>query len=104
MARGSFVVVGSASDSYSACLAIGDARCGFLAWRRDGAELDADAGGPLRFVGPEDHWGYKGVKWAARVSVCDDFRPGFWEQRVENPRGRIPETIDLPAVRPRDET
>jgi DMSO/TMAO reductase YedYZ molybdopterin-dependent catalytic subunit len=97
-AHGSHVVVGAASDDYSACLPVEDARRGFLAWARDGEPLPAEAGGPLRFVGPEDHWGYKGVKWAARVTVTDAFRPGLWEQRVEDARGRIPESVVLPGA------
>lgn len=96
--RGSetFVVVSSASGTYSSCLALRDARRGVLAWRRDGEPLAADAGGPLRYVGPEDHWAYKHVKWASRVTVTDTFSPGFWESKLADPVGCIPEGVELP--------
>jgi DMSO/TMAO reductase YedYZ molybdopterin-dependent catalytic subunit len=94
--EGGYVTVTSASDAYSSCLPAPDAAGGFLAWRRDGEDLDAEAGGPLRFLGPPSHWGYKGVKWAARVTVGETFVPGFWESRVEDPVGRIPADVELP--------
>lgn len=93
---GEFVTVTSASDTYSSCLPLADARRGFLATERDGRSLPADEGGPLRFVGPEDRWAYKGVKWAAGLTVSDRFTPGFWESKVEDPHGVIPEEVQLP--------
>lgn len=95
-ARDTYVIVSSASDTYSSCMPIADAARGILAWRRDGEPLAPEYGGPLRFVGPSDHWGYKGVKWATRVTVVDHFVPGFWESRLEDPIGRIPDTVELP--------
>jgi DMSO/TMAO reductase YedYZ molybdopterin-dependent catalytic subunit len=95
-ATGSHVTVHSASDQYSACLPIDDARRGFLAWTRDGEPLRAEEGGPLRFVPPPELWGYKGVKWADRVSVGDRFVAGFWEARIGDPVGRIPSEVVLP--------
>lgn len=94
--EGGFVTVGSGSDTYSACLPVDDARRGVLAWARDGEPLTSEAGGPLRYVGPPDYWAYKGVKWASRVVVGDRFAPGFWESKVADPLGRIPEEVVLP--------
>jgi DMSO/TMAO reductase YedYZ molybdopterin-dependent catalytic subunit len=89
------VVVGSASDTYSSSLPLADARRGLLVWRRDGAELGPSAGGPLRFVNPPDYWAYKGVKWAASVTVTDHFQAGFWESKVADPLGRIDPEVEL---------
>ena len=86
----------AASDEYSACLPVDDAARGFLAWARDGEPLAAEEGGPLRFVPPPELWGYKGVKWAQRLSVGDRFVAGFWESRIGDPVGRIPEEVVLP--------
>jgi DMSO/TMAO reductase YedYZ molybdopterin-dependent catalytic subunit len=90
-----YVIVHSASGTYSSCLPIADAARGILAWARDGAPLAPEHGGPLRYVGPADHWGYKGVKWAAGVAVVDHFVPGFWEGRLEDPVGRIPDDVEV---------
>jgi DMSO/TMAO reductase YedYZ molybdopterin-dependent catalytic subunit len=95
-ATGSHVTVHSASDEYSACLPIEDARRGFLAWARDGARLQDVEGGPLRFLPPPELWGYKGVKWADRARVGDRFVAGFWEVRIGDPVGRIPSDVVLP--------
>lgn len=91
--EGSWITVSAASGVYSACLPRGDAERGLLAWARDGQALDPMAGGPLRFVPPADYWAYKGVKWSARITVSDHFRPGPWESRVADPMGRIPQEI-----------
>jgi DMSO/TMAO reductase YedYZ molybdopterin-dependent catalytic subunit len=90
------VIVESASGTYSSCLPLADAAEGVLAWSRDDERLAPEAGGPLRFVGPSSFWGYKGVKWAARVGVTDHFAPGFWESKVADPVGRIPAEVELP--------
>ncbi len=96
-AIGDYVTIRAASDSYSSCLPVADARRGILAWARDTEELTPEHGGPLRYIPPDDHWGYKGVKWASRVTVGDRFVAGFWESRVADPRGRIPtEEVELP--------
>ncbi len=95
-ANGSHVTVHAASEQYSACLPIADARRGFLAWGRGGEPLAANEGGPVRFVPPPELWGYKGVKWAQRVTVGDRFVPGFWETRIGDPVGRIPAEVVLP--------
>ncbi len=93
---GDHVTIRAASDTYSACLPIADAARGMLAWGRDGEPLTAEHGGPVRYLPPDDHWGYKGVKWAARVTVGDRFVAGFWESRVADPKGRIPDEVELP--------
>jgi len=94
--QGSWVTVASGSGVYSSCLPVADAACGLLTWARDGEPLSPDGGGPLRFVPPPVYWAYKGVKWAARLTVVDGFRPGFWEARVADPIGRIPPEVVMP--------
>ena len=95
-ATGTHATIHSASDVYSACLPVSDAASGFLAWSRDGVQLDADAGGPLRFVPPPTLWAYKGVKWASRIELVSRFVAGFWESRIDDPEGRIPEEVVRP--------
>jgi DMSO/TMAO reductase YedYZ molybdopterin-dependent catalytic subunit len=93
---GDHVTIRAASDSYSACLPIADAGRGMLAWSRDGEALAPEHGGPVRYLPPDSHWAYKGVKWAARVTVGDRFVAGFWESRVADAVGRIPADVELP--------
>jgi DMSO/TMAO reductase YedYZ molybdopterin-dependent catalytic subunit len=95
-ARATHLVVGSASGTYSSCLALEDARSGIVAWERDGGELSEDGGGPLRFIAPPTYWAYKHVKWASSLQVVDRFSPGFWESRVADPVGRISLEVELP--------
>lgn len=95
-ATGSHVTITSASDAYSACLPVDDARTGMLAWARDDQPLSEEHGGPLRYLPPPTHWAYKGVKWAARITLGDRFVPGFWESKVADPIGRIPPEVTLP--------
>lgn len=92
----SHVCVTAASDDYSACIPLEIAARGFLAWARDGRPLPPLEGGPVRFVPPPELWAYKGVKWAARVTVGDRFVAGFWESRIGDPAGVIPDTVVLP--------
>jgi DMSO/TMAO reductase YedYZ molybdopterin-dependent catalytic subunit len=89
-------VLEAASDCYSSCLRLDDAARGVLAWARDGETLCPEGGGPLRYVAPPTYWGYKGVKWVSRVRLTDRFTAGFWESKVADPVGRIPEEIELP--------
>lgn len=93
---GSHVTVRSSSGDYSSCLPVGEAALGMLAWARDGEELSGEAGGPLRFLPPPHYWAYKGVKWAGRATVGNRFVPGFWESKVADPVGRIPDDVELP--------
>lgn len=91
--EGEWVTVTAASDAYSACLPVADVARGLFAFERDREPLSPEAGGPLRFVPPPEYWAYKGVKWAARITAGDRFRPGHWESRVADPIGRIPEEL-----------
>lgn len=91
--EGAWATITAASGDYSACLPVADVARGMFASARDGEPLAGEAGGPLRFVPPADYWAYKGVKWAARLTVGDRFRPGHWESRVADPQGRIPEEV-----------
>jgi DMSO/TMAO reductase YedYZ molybdopterin-dependent catalytic subunit len=93
---GGWVTLHSASGAYSSCMSIADAARGLLAWGLDGEPLLPEAGGPLRFVGPPDHWAYKHVKWVDRITVGDRFVAGFWESKVADPVGRIPGEVELP--------
>lgn len=94
--EGGWAVVSSASGTYSSCLPVEDAARGLLVWERDGEPLASESGGPLRFVAPPTYWAYKHVKWACRITVVDSFSPGFWEAKVADPLGRIPEEVELP--------
>ena len=96
-ALGSWITVRSASGTYSSCLPRADAARGVLVWARDGEPLAPEAGGPVRYLAPPEYWAYKGVKWAARVTVGDRFVPGFWECKVADPMGRIPDDVELPS-------
>lgn len=51
-----------------------------LAYEMDGRPITREHGAPVRFVMPQ-MYGYKGVKWVARLHVTDRIQPGFWEQR-----------------------
>ena len=62
-------------------------------WRLDGADLTAEHGGPLRLVPPPTKWGYKGVKWVSRLTLIEEFTPGFWETLVGDPHGDIPQDV-----------
>ncbi len=89
-AEASVVTVACRNAPYASCLHIDDARAGMLAWALDGEDLTPDHGWPVRFVPPNWLWAYKGVKWAARLTVGDVFRAGFWEEKVGDVEGRIP--------------
>lgn len=95
---GAWVTVRSAAGGYSSSLPIADAARGLLAWKRDGRDLTPEEGGPVRFLAPPDYWAYKGVKWAARITVVDRFLLGLWESKVADPLGRIPDDVELPCV------
>jgi DMSO/TMAO reductase YedYZ molybdopterin-dependent catalytic subunit len=96
-AMGSWATVRAASGVYSSCLPLADAARGLLVWARDGQDLTPEQGGPLRYLAPPEYWGYKGVKWVSRITVGDRFVPGFWESKVADPMGRIPDEVELPC-------
>lgn len=89
----STVTVRCRASDYATCLHLADARHGMLAWGLDGGPLAPGNGGPLRFQNPEWLWGYKGVKWVGRIEVGDRFVPGFWEELVGDPEGRVPRPL-----------
>ena len=84
---------GAADSPYASCVRLEDVLDGMLAWSLDGAPLAPQHGGPLRFVAPARLWGYKSVKWLARVTFLEHFEPGFWEAKVGDAEGRIPDAI-----------
>ncbi|HVS86267.1 MAG TPA: molybdopterin-dependent oxidoreductase [Gaiellaceae bacterium] len=50
-----------------------------LAYEMDGRPLPREHGAPLRLVVP-DMYGYKSVKWLARIDVVAQPEAGYWEQ------------------------
>jgi len=88
-----FVMVTAAGNGYTSCFSLNRARRSLLASRLDGAELSAEHGGPLRLVPPPTKWGYKGVKWVSRLTLIEEFTPGFWETLVGDPHGDIPQDV-----------
>jgi DMSO/TMAO reductase YedYZ molybdopterin-dependent catalytic subunit len=88
-----FVMVTSVGNGYTSCFSLNRARRSLLAWRLDGADLTPEHGGPLRLVPPPTKWGYKGVKWVARLTLIEEFTPGFWETLVGDPHGDIPPDV-----------
>ena len=71
-----------ADFGYSANLAIADfaAEDTLFATHRDGAELTAEHGYPLRLVVPS-RYAWKSVKWVRAVEYLTRDRRGFWEER-----------------------
>jgi DMSO/TMAO reductase YedYZ molybdopterin-dependent catalytic subunit len=94
--RATVATVSTAEGPYACCLHLMDARAGVLAWALDGEPLAPEHGWPLRFVQPSWLWGYKGVKWAGRVTVGNAFVPGFWEAKTGDPEGRVPAEVLIP--------
>ncbi len=88
-----FVMVTAAGNGYTSCFPLNRARRSLLAWRVDGAALTPEHGGPLRLVPPPTKWGYKGVKWVSRLTLIEEFRPGFWESLIGDPHGDIPRDL-----------
>jgi DMSO/TMAO reductase YedYZ molybdopterin-dependent catalytic subunit len=93
LAGAAYVLAASAGGGYTSCFTLHRAMRSLLAWRLDGADLPPEHGGPLRLVTPPGKWGYKGVKWISRLTLLADFTPGFWEARVGDPHGDIPEDV-----------
>lgn len=84
-----FVLVTARESPYASCVTLDEARDGVFAWRLSGRDLSRDRGWPLRFVAPGYKWAYKSVKWVERITFLDEFRPGFWEERVGDPKGNV---------------
>jgi DMSO/TMAO reductase YedYZ molybdopterin-dependent catalytic subunit len=72
----------SAELPYVDTLTLDQARApdAMLAYEMDGKAITREHGAPVRFVMPQ-MYGYKGVKWVARLHVTDRIQPGYWEQR-----------------------
>ena len=72
----------SAEEPYVVTLTLDQARLAdaMLAFELDGKPLTRAHGAPVRVVIP-DMYGYKGVKWVARITAGLDAEPGYWEQR-----------------------
>jgi hypothetical protein len=98
-------VFAAADSPYTSCVRLDDIAEGILAWKLAGKTIPPEHGGPLRFVPPAHLWGYKGVKWLERITFIDRFQPCFWDQKVGDPEGRVPDAIlalferDRPASR-----
>lgn len=51
-----------------------------LAWSRDGEDLSAEHGYPLRLVVPK-RYAWKSAKWVRGLEFMTEDRRGFWEER-----------------------
>ncbi|HEY7835205.1 MAG TPA: sulfite oxidase-like oxidoreductase [Ktedonobacterales bacterium] len=51
-----------------------------IAFKHDGAEIEANHGGPVRLVVPKLYF-YKSAKWLSGIEFLAGDRPGFWEVR-----------------------
>jgi DMSO/TMAO reductase YedYZ molybdopterin-dependent catalytic subunit len=91
--QASHVVLHAADSPYASCIPLADAARGMFALKLDGERLAPEHGGPLRYVGPAELWAYKGVKWLRRVVFFDHLEPGFWESKVGDVEGRVPEAV-----------
>lgn len=78
---------------YSSCYSLHRARRCLLAWDLDGSPLTAEHGAPLRLVPPPTKWAYKAVKWVSRLTLIQDFTPGFWEGLVGDASGDVPREV-----------
>ncbi len=51
-------------------------------------KLTAADGAPMRLITPK-HFAYKGAKWIRKITLTNEFKKGFWEQRGYHIRARI---------------
>ena len=74
-------VIAHAEEGYTANLPIGAIRDDdvMLAYRFDGAELEAVHGGPLRLLVPKLYF-WKSAKWLRGLELIDGDQPGHWER------------------------
>jgi DMSO/TMAO reductase YedYZ molybdopterin-dependent catalytic subunit len=72
----------SAERPYVDSLTLEQARApdAMLAYEMDHAPITREHGAPARLVVPR-MYGYKGVKWVARITLTDRVSDGYWEQR-----------------------
>ncbi len=75
-------VLFSDGGGYDASLSLDDALAPdvLLATALDESPLTVEHGAPVRLVAPAKY-GFKSVKWLARIEVCAAPRQGFWETR-----------------------
>lgn len=60
-----------------------------LAYKMNNVTLPPERGFPFQLVA-ESKWGYKWIKWVARVELTDDPEErGFWEERGYNQEGDL---------------
>lgn len=83
--RGWLVAV--STGGYAAVIPASEAREAWLAVGLEGRPLPRRHGGPVRLVAPS-LYGWKHVKWVARIDVVDDYVDGFWEARGYHEAGR----------------
>ncbi len=73
-------VLASADGGYTTNLPLEDVTDGkaWIAYRYDGAPLEAEHGGPARLLVPHLYF-WKSAKWVRGLSLGDEDEPGFWE-------------------------
>ena len=74
-------VIAHAEEGYTANLPISAIQDDdvMLAYRFDGAELEAVHGGPLRLLVPKLYF-WKSAKWLRGLEFVEGDRPGYWER------------------------
>ena len=77
-----------ARGGYSASLPLEDLTAPgvLLAWSLDGAPIPHEHGGPVRLVVPH-LYGWKSVKWLAKIQLFEREVEGYWEMRGYHRRG-----------------
>ena len=73
-------VVAFSEGDYTTNLPLSDVVDGqaWVAFGYDGADLDAEHGGPARLLVPHLYF-WKSAKWVRGLRLADDDEPGFWE-------------------------
>jgi DMSO/TMAO reductase YedYZ molybdopterin-dependent catalytic subunit len=73
-------VIAFAEGGYTTNLPLADVQDGqaWVAYGFDGAELEAEHGGPARLLVPHLYF-WKSAKWVRGLQLSDDDEPGFWE-------------------------
>jgi len=73
---------------YSASLPLADLMAPgvLVAWELDGAPIPHEHGGPVRLVVPH-LYGWKSVKWLAKIQLFEREVEGYWEMRGYHRRG-----------------
>jgi len=86
--RARFVLVHAYDSGYTANLPLEDfvAEDALIATHHDGQPLTLEHGWPARLVVPR-LYGWKSVKWIARIELRETDRAGFWEMNGYHMRG-----------------